>query len=791
MEKAPDLSIVLPLFRNRDTVPRLISRLASALAGTDFEIVAVDDGGEDDSSEILLTGAERAGVAVTLLRHPANLGQNAAVLTGLAAARGRTVVVMDADLQDPPEMVPRLVDALEHGDRDLAFGLREGRWAGAAQILASRSFKSLLFFLLQSDLPVRIGLFVAMRRSIRDRVIEAARPGEYLVGHLAALRRPFALVSFPRVGRPGGGSAYSWSARMRLGTSALSWAWRHRPRPFPPAQAVLCAAAAALIAFVLLAGQPFGLQDDGFRYLLSRTWARGAGLFPTFDLLYPPGAYLWYGGWMRLLGEGLWVLRLGQALLVGLTVLLVFRPLHRHGGLGTAWSAGLLLGVIGTGWGKMAAMGAVAAALLSVDTLGSWRPTRYFFLGTGTGLLLGWREDSAVLLGAVTVVSLLISHSPWRDWRRAGLGAAAGFGAWLAVFGVGGEGSAFLRHELYRVWLLVNRLTPAGRTHAAWRVPEHIGSPRDAIAAALPVLQYLPVAFYLVLLAGYLLSRFRRTGWPRITAIAAVLGILYTPQFLWEFPDLYHLRSHLAVLVIVAGAASAVLRTPGRRVLAAAFTLAAAAGFTLIAWQHRTERPALYPVDPGNAIGARLEGGVPPWAGLPFHGDETLIALPWCPGWYAVEAIPPGTRILSAMPRHLSQRNTLQRLRRDLDRSSNRYVIVTGRPGDLVRPIRLIVLKQYRETGSWNGYHLLERRKPPAIPSRRAAAPGHHGKRLPSPSTPTHLLLPAWEHLLRAAMGEASSAGRGSRPADRGLTPPGRRGWSGARGRWLSPARGP
>lgn len=93
------------------------------------------------------------------------------------------------------------------------------------------------------------------------------------------------------------------------------------------------------------------------------------------------------------------------------------------------------------------------------------------------------------------------------------------------------------------------------------------------------------------------------------------------------------------------------------------------------------------------------------------------------------------------------QRNTLQRLRRDLDRSSNRYVIVyvivMGRPGDLVRPIRSIVLKQYRETRSRNGQHLLERRKPPVTPARRAAAPEHHGKRLPSPSTPPHLLLQA------------------------------------------------
>ena len=713
MKGALRLSIVLPLFRNRESIPELISRLAAALGTDGVEIVAVDDGGGDGSGNLLADEATRAGFAATVIRNPANLGQNAAVLTGLSAACGETVVVMDADLQDPPEVVPRLLEALDHTGRDLAFGLREGRWAGTAQILASRIFKGLLFFLLQSELPVRVGLFLAMRRSVLDRIVASARPGEYLVGHLAALRLPAAVVSFPRVPRPGGGSGYSWGTRTGLALSALGWAWRHRPRPFVPAQAVACASAAAILAFILLNGQPFGLQDDGFRYLLSRTWARGSGLFASFDLLYPPGAYTWYGGWMRLLGEQLSVLRLGQALLVGVTVLLVFRPIERHGGLRVAWSAGLLLGVIGTGWGKMAAMGAVAAAVLSLNGARRFGPARFFVLGAGTGLLLGWREDSAVLLGAVTVVSLLLARRGPRSWLAAGSGAAAGFGLWLAIFAADGELGPFLAHEGHRLWLLVDRLTPTGRTVASWPVPDRIASPRDLLTAGLGVLKLVPLLGYLGLLVGYLVSRRRSRPWPVITMLAALLGLAYTPQFLWEYPDLYHFRSHLAVFVIAMAAALGALRRPRRAALAGVLVAAAATGFAAIAWQHATTTTVPYPAEPARSLGIRLAGSVPPWAGLPFEPGQTLIALPWCPGWYAVETVPPGTRCLSGLHRHLRQRDTLHRIEQDLACPTNRYVIVKGSLGALAPPLARRIDATYAAAGRWNGYRLYERRLAP------------------------------------------------------------------------------
>ena len=703
------VSVVIPLYHNAGTIADVVGRLAHALAGETFEIVGVDDGGGDETAEIFEAEARRLNIMARLICHPQNLGQNAAVLTGLEGARGEIIVVMDGDLQDPPEVVPRLLESLAGDGPSMALGLRTGRWARIPQVLGSRIFKKTLFSLLGSDLPVRVGLFLAMRRSVRDTLLRQATSGDYLVGHLAALGLPAGLVKFPRTVRPGGGSSYSWHGRTRLARQGLRWAWRHRKRPFLPLHALGCGLTAAAISFLLLLSQPFGLQDDGFRYLLSSNWASGTDIFSDFHLLYLPGAYVWYGGWMSLLGHQLWVLRLGQALLTGLSAGLVLAPVRRHAGLRSAWATGLLLAVIGTGFAKMAAMAAVVAAILSLDRVRRFGTGRFLVLGAATGLLFGWREDSAVLMAMVTLGALVVSRSGRRAWAATAVGAIVGFGFWLAVFAANGEAGAFLAHVIDRLQLLAARLTPAHRTHwpGVSRVEMH--PPRAFAVRLLPVFKYLPLALYGGLLVGYGVSRLRRRPWPVATVLAALAGVAFLPQFLWEFPDVWHFRSHLACLAIVAAAGLGALGGRLRSWLAAALSGAALVAAALLLWQHAAERAVLYPVAPGRSIGARIAGGCPPWAGLPHADGETMIALPWCPGWYALEAPRNGTRILSFLRRHRTTGRTAE-LDQDLRRSTNRYLILKspspGQLSSLPAKLRGTIRSRYRYAATWSSYDL-------------------------------------------------------------------------------------
>ena len=112
-----DLSVVLPIFKNRTQLPELYGRLTGvlSLAMPQYELVFVDDAGGDGSLE-WLRGRVGSDPRVRLVEMGVNRGQHVAVVEGMAAATGSVVVVMDADLQDAPEGIPRLLDALRDED---------------------------------------------------------------------------------------------------------------------------------------------------------------------------------------------------------------------------------------------------------------------------------------------------------------------------------------------------------------------------------------------------------------------------------------------------------------------------------------------------------------------------------------------------------------------------------------------------------------------------------------------------------------------------------------------------
>lgn len=109
-----DVSIVVPTYCERENLPILVERLAKALKGIKYEIVVVDDNSPDGTAEVARRLSSKYPVRVFV--RPGKLGLASAVLTGIRLARGKYVVVMDADLQHPPEVVPQLISALKRAD---------------------------------------------------------------------------------------------------------------------------------------------------------------------------------------------------------------------------------------------------------------------------------------------------------------------------------------------------------------------------------------------------------------------------------------------------------------------------------------------------------------------------------------------------------------------------------------------------------------------------------------------------------------------------------------------------
>jgi dolichol-phosphate mannosyltransferase len=126
---APDLSIVVPVYNEEESLPLLWPEIREALepTGVRFEVIFVDDGSRDRSAEIVRELRERDG-RVRLVQLKANAGETAAADAGLKAVRGRRVVVMDADLQNDPRDIPTMVWHLDQWDA--VTGWRVNRAAG-------------------------------------------------------------------------------------------------------------------------------------------------------------------------------------------------------------------------------------------------------------------------------------------------------------------------------------------------------------------------------------------------------------------------------------------------------------------------------------------------------------------------------------------------------------------------------------------------------------------------------------------------------------------------------------
>src|SRR6478672_10659653 len=116
----PELSVVIPMYNEEEVLPLLDGM------GTTYEVVAVDDGSKDLTA-VLLQRYHREWPALRVVRLRANAGHQAAISAGLVSALGDYVVTLDADLQDPPEIIPQMLTAAKDDGVDVVYGVRNDR----------------------------------------------------------------------------------------------------------------------------------------------------------------------------------------------------------------------------------------------------------------------------------------------------------------------------------------------------------------------------------------------------------------------------------------------------------------------------------------------------------------------------------------------------------------------------------------------------------------------------------------------------------------------------------------
>ncbi|PWW23558.1 dolichol-phosphate mannosyltransferase/undecaprenyl-phosphate 4-deoxy-4-formamido-L-arabinose transferase [Geodermatophilus normandii] len=219
----PRVAVVVPVYGNEGTLRPLAARLAAALAGRDWRLRLVVDASPDGSLAVARElAAADPRVAVTALE--VNVGQHRALATGLHVEDADVWVCLDADLQDPPEAVPALLDRLARGDAGAVFAGRRGRYESPLRRLTGDAHRRVAARL--TGLPPDAGAFLALGPAVRDAVVAAvlagSAPSVVLAAGLAGT--PLASVPVERDRRPEGTSAWTGRARLRQSLRSLAWA---------------------------------------------------------------------------------------------------------------------------------------------------------------------------------------------------------------------------------------------------------------------------------------------------------------------------------------------------------------------------------------------------------------------------------------------------------------------------------------------------------------------------------------------------------------------------------------
>lgn len=215
------LSIVVPSHNEGDNLPVLHRALIATLDGEqiDFELIIVDD--STDETWSVIRDLARQDARVRGIRFTRRFGQQAALLAGMAAARGDAVITMDADLQHPPDVIPSLLHEWRRGFKVVETARDDSRSAGVVQRTASRWFYRVFAFATGVPLRPSAGDFRLLDRTVVDELMKLDE-GEYFIRALVAwLGHPSAVVEYRAARRLAGTTSYSWLRRVRLASSGI------------------------------------------------------------------------------------------------------------------------------------------------------------------------------------------------------------------------------------------------------------------------------------------------------------------------------------------------------------------------------------------------------------------------------------------------------------------------------------------------------------------------------------------------------------------------------------------
>jgi dolichol-phosphate mannosyltransferase len=285
----PQLSVVVPCFNEEDVLPEFLARTGAVLDGIGgtAEIVLVDDGSRDGTWAAMVESAHRDSrvVAVRLMR---NHGHQLALTAGLSVCRGERVLIIDADLQDPPELLPEMMAVMNQG-ADVVYGqrrLREGE--SLFKRATAATFYRLIGRMTDVEIPLDAGDFRLVTRRVLDLLLAMPERHRFVRGMVAWIGGRQVAIPYDRKPRAAGESKYPMTRMAGFAADAIT---AFSVVPLMASMTIGWIMAAVGLAFFVysIVGWLLGLNLPGWTSLMAAVGLLGGMQFLILGII---GAYL-------------------------------------------------------------------------------------------------------------------------------------------------------------------------------------------------------------------------------------------------------------------------------------------------------------------------------------------------------------------------------------------------------------------------------------------------------------------------------------------------------------------
>lgn len=221
--KPPLLSVVIPCYNEEEVIQETIKRLkffCNELSNLDVELIFIDDGSRDRTREMIKSFAA-TDTRVKLIGFARNFGHQIAVTAGIDAAAGDAVVLIDADLQDPPEVIHEMIAKWQQG-YDVVYGTRSQRKGESAfKLLTARGFYRLLNMLSDVPIPLDTGDFRLMSQDVVNTLRAMPEHDRFVRGMVSWVGFKQIALPYKRVGRFAGESKYPLAKMLRFAIDGI------------------------------------------------------------------------------------------------------------------------------------------------------------------------------------------------------------------------------------------------------------------------------------------------------------------------------------------------------------------------------------------------------------------------------------------------------------------------------------------------------------------------------------------------------------------------------------------